>query len=440
MFTTACSNTSSSVSVVSIEKTNTSGNVDTYTITYENGKTYSFTVTNGTNGKDGVDGESYDIDTIYESAVSAGFKGTLLDFLEVYLSYDEEHTIVSTNLALLSAVSIYSNFTGTRSYIYMGRIYTEEVEYSSAGAGVIYSLDKENGDAYIVTNYHVIYDADSNQTNGISEDIGIYLYGYQDNSYKIAAKYYGGSMENDLAILKVEDNQILRSSDAKACEIRDSESIDVGETAIAIGNPEAMGISVTSGIVSVDSEYISMASLDGKSENTQRVIRIDTAVNGGNSGGGLFDKNGRLIGIVNAKVSDTSIENIAFAIPSNVAIYIADNIINNEGNLKKLTLGITLASKNAKGVLNSNQKVDIIEDVIIEEVETGSLAESLGLKVDDQIISIQINDRTPLMLSRLHQIIDYSYLIKQQDEITLTILSDNTQKQIVFTVTEEHVA
>lgn len=138
------------------------------------------------------------------------------------------------------------------------------------------------------------------------------------------------------------DNEVLKNSDAKEVEIANSNEINVGDKAIAIGNSEALGISATSGIVSVDSEYITMLSLDEKAYVDHRVIRIDTAVNGGNSGGGLFNSNGQLIGIVNAKITDDSIENIAFAIPSNVAISIAQNILNNNGYFMRLILGVTL--------------------------------------------------------------------------------------------------
>ena len=107
----------------------------------------------------------------------------------------------------------------------------------------------------------------------------------------------------------------------------DSEMINVGESAIAIGNPEGNGFSTSLGIVSVDSEYIEMTGADGVTNVEFRVMRIDTAVNGGNSGGGLFNSKGELIGIVNAKIQSTTVENIAYAIPSNLAAAVADNII-----------------------------------------------------------------------------------------------------------------
>ena len=435
----ACDITTSS-EVVSIEKTSSVGYEDTYTITYGNGKTYCFTVTNGSNGSNGRDGQDYDIDAIYEKAQEAGFEGTFLDFIDKYLDYDESLLSTNINKSLLSVVSVYSTFTKNQMYLQMGKIYTQEVTYSSAGSGVIYSLDKENGNAYIITNYHVIYDVDSLQTNGISEEIFVYLYGCESEDNAISATLFGGSMDYDIAVLKVENSDVLKNSDAKEVQVADSNDIMVGEKAIAIGNPEALGISATSGIVSVDSEYITMSSLDGKSYVNHRVIRVDTAVNGGNSGGGLFNSDGELIGIVNAKISDSSIENIAYAIPSNIATGIAQNIINNNGTFKRLVLGITLDSQNARSVYNgTTQKVDVVEDVVIKTIDADSLASTLNLAVNDKIVSVAINDENSITVDRTFKIIDYLYNAKVNDTITIVVQRDGETVEISFLVSEENL-
>ncbi len=416
----ACGLSSNTASVISIEKTNTTGYIDTYTITYDNGKTYSFTVTNGTNGVKGDNGTDYDLTKIYDAAVEAGFEGDLIDFLNKYIDLDETKITLSVNKALLSSVSVYANFKGLDSQRYPWQT-PSEVEYSSAGSGVIYLLDKTTGSAFIITNYHVIYDKDSSGENGISKDISIYLYGYQNENSKISATFYGGSIDNDIAVLKVENNEILKNSDAKSVSVRDSNELIVGETAIAVGNPEALGISATSGIVSVDSEYITMTGLDGSTTNSHRVIRVDTAVNSGNSGGGLFDNNGNLIGIVNAKISDSSIENIAFAIPSNIAIGIAENIISNSGEFRKLTIGVGLSAENTRCVYNEETLLtSIVEDVVVKEVQTGSLAESLNIDINDKIIKIKINDKE-IEITRTFEIIDIFYKVMVGDTVSIEI-------------------
>ena len=126
-------------------------------------------------------------------------------------------------------------------------------------------------------------------------------------------------MNYDVAVLRIDKSDIVKTAAEKgtlcAVSFGDSDNVAVGQTAIAIGNPEAEGISVSSGIISVTSEDITMTAVDESSTVTMRVIRTDTAINSGNSGGGLFDTQGKLIGIVNAKMKTEKAENIAYAIP-----------------------------------------------------------------------------------------------------------------------------
>ena len=188
--------------------------------------------------------------------------------------------------------------------------------------------------AFVITNYHVVYDSDSDTDNHVSDQIYLYLYGMEDEAYAIPATYVGGSANYDIAVLRVEQSEVLKSAvdsgSAAAVTVGDSDVVLPGETAIAIGNPSATGLSglsVTRGIVSVDSEYITMTAADDSGEVSFRVIRIDAPVNSGNSGGGLYNDAGELIGIVNAKINSVELESIGYAIPSNVARAIADNII-----------------------------------------------------------------------------------------------------------------
>ena len=110
-------------------------------------------------------------------------------------------------------------------------------------------------------------------------------------------------------------------------EYVNSDTLQMGAIAIAIGNPENNGISATQGIISLESEYIEMANSANTDVITYRVLRVDTAINSGNSGGGLFDSEGRVMGIVNAKMVDEAIDSIGYAIPSNIVFNVADNII-----------------------------------------------------------------------------------------------------------------
>lgn len=104
----------------------------------------------------------------------------------------------------------------------------------------------------------MVYDASSNTENGIREDISVYLYGSEIEEKAMKATYVGGSLYYDIAVLRVEDSEILKTSNACAVDVADSDKVAVGDSAIAIGNAQGLGISSTSGIVSVDSEYITM--------------------------------------------------------------------------------------------------------------------------------------------------------------------------------------
>ncbi|MBQ8303209.1 MAG: trypsin-like peptidase domain-containing protein [Clostridia bacterium] len=344
---------------------------------------------------------------------------------------------------LVSAVTVTSNFEKTVKNSYGGMFPgfggSTIQQYSSEGSGVIYKLDRESGSAFIITNYHVVYDSSSNTDDGISDDIDVYLYGREYEDLAISATYVGGSLYYDIAVLYVENAEILKNSVYNSVEIANSDNVCVGDTAIAIGNPEGYGISASLGIVSVNSEYITMTVADGASTVSFRVIRVDTAVNSGNSGGGLYNDKGELIGIVNAKIVDETVENIAYAIPATVASAVAENIIDNcygkENNtVMRAILGVTLGISDSHAVINDDGSVSIKEKVKISEISQGSPAEGI-LKVGDVVKSITLNGQTKEITRRYHiidemlnaRVGDKVYIAVERDgnEITVEIVIDN---------------
>ncbi|MBR2381163.1 MAG: trypsin-like peptidase domain-containing protein [Clostridia bacterium] len=353
----------------------------------------------------------------------------------------------ATARGLQSAVSVYCTFTMT----YGGNSFwnptpTTQTYYSS-GSGVIYNVDKD-GNAYVLTNYHVVYDADSDTDNHISEKIYIYLYGLENESYAIEAKYVGGSPNYDIAVLKVTENEIIKNGfnagTVAAAELADSNNITPGNTAIAIGNPtsssELGGISATNGVVSVDSEYITMTAADERSEVTYRLIRIDTPVNAGNSGGGLYNAEGKLIGIVNAKISTSSIENIGYAIPSNVVRAVADNIIyysqnGSYSNVMRCILGITVTTDEMSTYYDTQKGIlQKLESVIIAEITNGGLADG-KLQANDVIKSIKINEKT-VDVTRQHHLIDTMLDVRVGDEVVFTVLRNGEEIAVSITIDE----
>ena len=161
-----------------------------------------------------------------------------------------------------------------------------------AGSGVIISTD-----GYIVTNAHVI----TNSENGkLADAIKIRLNSGEDYD----AKIIGSDSDSDIALLKIDAKKLT------AATIGNSDAIEVGEQVIAVGNPLGeLGGTVTSGIVSATNREITVEN------NKMTLIQIDAAINPGNSGGGLFNTDGELIGIVNAKTTDVTVEGLGFAIP-----------------------------------------------------------------------------------------------------------------------------
>ena len=312
---------------------------------------------------------------------------------DVEINSSDDYGVIATSKALMSAVSIVTD--------------------SARGSGVIFKMNEDKSEAYILTNYHVIYDADSHR---VSRNIKAYLYGqesflYGDTAslnYSMTAEYLGGTVSYDLAVIKIRNNPILMESNAVACDFADSNGIAVLEPAIAVGNAEGNGISATMGRVNVDSEEIKLYAADDKTVMTLRVMRTDAAVNSGNSGGGLFNVSGELIGIVNAKSVDSGADNIGFAIPSNVAKYIAENIIyycDGESTLTsayRCMLGVTVRIAGlyteydtAAGVLHRKERIEVLE------VSRGAAAEGL-LYSGDVINYITIDDEIYEVTRRFH--------------------------------------
>ena len=418
--------------VTSIAKTGSNGAEDIYTITYSDGTTDTFTVTNGT---DGTDGKDADISDIYEAYKEQTGNSDLSfeDFLTQYLTLNTDMSS-AINSSLRSVAKIYAEFVETETVITGGSMLRPEYGTRSGisvstGAAVIYSMDtSEDGYTYFVTDYHVIYnndaDASLNNEDGtkIARNLHAYLYGsegspsavdengdgyadtddngytiYDYGDYAIDLEYVGGTITYDIAVLRAKTSDVLaRNEDAQPVKL--ANEYHVGETAIAIGNPEGDGLSVTQGVISTESEYITLSIDD--TPRSYRSIRIDTALYSGNSGGGLFNKSGELIGITNA--GNSTDQNINYAVPLEIVTGTVDSIIyyGNDGNadtngVYRLLFGVNVNTENSKYVYDAASGYgNISEDVMIASVNSGSLAEKLGLRQDDRIAAVIINGTT----------------------------------------------
>lgn len=228
---------------------------------------------------------------------------------------------------------------------------------SGAGSGVILTQD-----GYIVTNHHVIEDANTITVRTRSGD-------------EYNASLVGSDEQSDLAVLKIDATGLTPAV------LGDSTTLEVGDLAIAIGNPLGeLGGSVTSGIISaLDREM----TIDGQ---TMTLLQTDAAVNPGNSGGGLFNANGDLIGIVNAKSSGENVEGIGFAIPISTATDIIDELIANGEVTSRPTLGVSLY--NVEDEMTASQLGVDSTGVYIVQIVDGGAADNAGLRSGDRIVSV----------------------------------------------------
>lgn len=236
---------------------------------------------------------------------------------------------------------------------------------SSEGSGVIYSKD-----GYIITNYHVISSAVENNSN--SGSISVYL--STDPETAIPAKVVGYNSDYDLAVLKIDKTNLT------PIEFADSNSVEVGDMAVAIGNPGGKQFmsSVSSGIISGLNRTIQ---LEGTAQ--MKLLQTDAAINPGNSGGALVNYNGQLVGINSSKISSEEYEGMGFAIPSNTVKKQVNNIINNKDK-KYAYVGVKISTDYSAESLTS---MGYPAGAVVESVTDNSPAAKLGIKSADIITS-----------------------------------------------------
>ncbi len=254
-----------------------------------------------------------------------------------------------------SVVSI--NVTGTSGYNFFG----QPVQTASAGSGFVLTED-----GYIVTNYHVVGDANT---------VKVTMY----NGDEYDAQYVGGDEDYDIAVIKVD------ATGLQAVTLGDSDTLNVGDRVLAIGNPLGeLTFSMSGGMVSSVNRAINV---DGTPFN---MIQTDTSINPGNSGGPLLNSYGEVVGIVSAKYSSTSsqetVEGLGFAIPINDVISMVKDIMTNGYVTNKPYLGITPGTMNAQ--LAAQFRYDIDRGVFVYSVEEGSAADQAGLQMGDVITKI----------------------------------------------------
>lgn len=392
-------------------------------------------------GADGKDGNSLSFEDLYETAKKGGYTGSLLDFcLEVGLDVAENNDTAKIAKGISSVVSITCAYEKDVKSGW-GQIMTKSEYYGwSAGSGVIFSLDKEAGSAYVITNYHVVYESSCNTSNKIANRIYLYAYGgrnlfdqktgYDTTGDYMEATFVGGAMDYDIALLRVENSEVLKKSIAQAATLANSDNVKVGEKSYVIGNPEGAGIAVTGGAISVDSEYITMTSMDNKRYVNYRVIRTDAAINSGNSGGALYNANGELLGIVNAKEVGEDLDNMGYALPISQVKVICKNIWDNGGKAQRAMLSVTTYMEASEVSFDENGDLVTKETFVVSEIDTAGAAYG-NLKIGDVFRTIQVNDGEVVTLNRQYQLHDVLLMVRLGDKVKLGMTRrDNNEGDI----------
>ena len=293
---------------------------------------------------------------------------------------------------------------------------TEQV--SSEGSGVIYK--KEGNFAYLVTNTHVISGA---------KKVDIRL----ADGTKVPGEIVGSDTYSDIAVVKIAADKVTT-----VAEFGDSDQLTVGETAIAIGSPlgSEYANTVTQGIVSSLNRNVSLKSEDGQAIST-KAIQTDTAINPGNSGGPLINIQGQVIGITSSKIATnggTSVEGLGFAIPSNDAINIINQLEKN-GKVTRPALGIqmvNLSNLSSSDLQRLNVPSSVTAGVVVRSVITSMPANGhlqqydVITKVDDKAISSTTELQSALYSHSIGDSMTITYYRNGKEETTTIKLDKST--------------
>ncbi|MEK4800188.1 trypsin-like peptidase domain-containing protein [Oceanobacillus sp. FSL K6-0118] len=277
-----------------------------------------------------------------------------------------------------------------------------EVSEVATGSGVIYKV--KDGNAYVVTNHHVIEGAD---------EVEVVLY----NETSIPAEIIGSDIFTDLAVLRMDASNV-----EKVIDIGSSGNVKVGEPAIAIGNPlgHMFSSTVTQGVISGKERTIPQDfDQDGRADWQAEVIQTDAAINPGNSGGALINISGQLIGINSMKINQEAVEGIAFSIPIDFALPVMNELETN-GEVVRPYLGVEIYSLDEVPQAEWKDTLKLPKDVeggvYVWTVEPLSPADRAGLKQLDVITAL--DDKPTMSMIDLRKILYQEKKIGEKVKVT----------------------
>ena len=328
------------------------------------------------------------------------------------LSEYSDTAVYAANKILPSIVGISIEYTVNSNSLFGFGTPTSQTATAS-GSGIIISED-----GYILTNNHVVSSESSSEEDSffqISEATKITVKLFNDDT-EYEAKIIGKDKQTDLAVIKIDKTGLTKA------EFADSDTVKVGQFAMAVGNPVNMESTVTTGVVSAVNRKITDS--DGKSYTC---IQTDAAINAGNSGGALVNSEGKVIGINTLKLSGTGIEGIGFAIPINSTTDITSQLIQ-YSKVKRRYIGIA-------GIDLSEEmanKYHLVTGVYVKEVETFSAAEKAGLKAGDVII-----EADGQKITKMDELNEIKNKHKIGDTLKLKINRDGKEQEISVTLGEQ---
>lgn len=337
-------------------------------------------------------------------------------------SYGDNTNTANINTQMVSLVGYSETGVGVASKV-RPSIVGIEVEYSvnsifyrnkstatAAGSGIIISED-----GYILTNNHIVNSSSTSYYYelGKANKVTVTLY---NDSTRYDATIVGTDSQTDLAVIKIEKNGL------KAAELGDSDAVQVGEFAMAIGNPLGLTDSVTAGIVSAVNREVS--DQDG---NSYVAIQTDASINSGNSGGALVNSKGQVIGVNTLKLSGTGVEGVGFAIPINSTKEIYEQLIQ-YNKVKRPYIGIGEYDLDEQTAEDNN----LVVGIYIKTIEDFSAGEKAGLKIGDVIVEVDGTKVTKM---------DELNAIKNQkqigDTLKLKVFREGKEKEITVTLQEQ---
>ena len=310
------------------------------------------------------------------------------------------------SITSMSQIEYYNMFGQSQSY-----------EGESAGSGIIVAED--NANLYIVTNNHVVEGSTSLTISFVDDQTA-------------SATVKGTDASTDLAVVSVAKDAMPADTLAniKIATLGDSDSLRVGESAVAIGNALGYGQSVTTGVISALNREVTTTDSTSGTSVTNELIQTDAAINPGNSGGALLNMNGEVIGINSVKYSDTSVEGMGYAIPITTAQPIINELITREkvSEAKSAYLGITGVDVTTE----LSQAYNMPEGIFVASVAEGSAAEKAGIKKGDIIISF--DDKEVSSMEALKDLLQY-YEAGQTVDIVITYAERDNYVQETVSVT-----